>query len=151
MKNCTSVEPTYLATCGQTSSNRPQSYVRIFLSPRWGSVAYNITHGLRRGLYSYAASRLETFRFHRLPRNSSSQTLIFLATGPPPHFPGTVLIHPPRLRPTIRLVVLIGRDVIAVFIEGHFAVVVPHVDFKLFPGSLALPAIVRVAQAEVAL
>src|SRR5258708_30743939 len=59
------------------------------------------------------------------------------------------LIHPSRLRSTIRLVVVIRGDVVAVFVEGDFTVVIAHVDFEFPGGPLTLPAIVGVAQSEI--
>jgi len=58
------------------------------------------------------------------------------------------LIYPARFIAAILLVV-IRRDVIAIFVEGDFAVVLAHVDFE-FPGSPpALPAVIIIPNSQV--
>src|SRR5262249_22595564 len=47
--------------------------------------------------------------------------------------------------------VVVRWDVVPVFVEADFAVVVAHVDLELFRCLSSLPAIVGIAQAEVAL
>src|SRR5204863_3056516 len=48
------------------------------------------------------------------------------------------LIHPPRLTSTILFFGILRRDVVAVLVEGDFAIVFAHVDFEFAgcPGSL---------------
>src|SRR6185312_4375653 len=61
------------------------------------------------------------------------------------------LIHPPRLRSSVRFLRIVGRDVVSVLVKLHGTVMVAHVDFKLSRGAAPFPAIVRVSNAVVLL
>src|SRR5271166_4646589 len=64
---------------------------------------------------------------------------------------GSKLIYPARLSAAIRLILIFGRDVIAVLVESDFAVVVAHVDFEFSGCAATLPPVIRVTHAEVLL
>jgi hypothetical protein len=57
-----------------------------------------------------------------------------------------LLVDPAGFRAAV-LFFFVGRYVVALFVEGHGAVVLAHIDFKLSCRAAPLPAIVAVAQA----
>src|ERR1700733_4968716 len=75
-------------------------------------------------------------------RSLATRTLATRFTSNPHH----QLIHPPSV-----VGVFAGIYVLAVLVEASVAVLLAHVDCELARGAAALPAVVLVAQAEVAL
>src|SRR3954462_13671346 len=61
------------------------------------------------------------------------------------------LVHPSRFRSAILFSIVVRGDVIAVLVEGHSAVMIAHIDFKLAGSAATLPAIIRVAESKILL
>src|SRR5580692_11824182 len=78
-------------------------------------------------------------------RSSLEAELRFTARTRRPRLRGYSLVHPAGFRSAIFLVHVLGRDVVAIFVEGptHGAILFAHEYFKLARRTAPLPAVIR--------